>query len=112
MYPFTMVLRIAPMRKRNPSAQSFGDHIREARRGRKWTTQNLAVKAGVQKGYISDIENGKVRPPKEWLVLALAKQLKLDPIDLLIRAYVAKAPAIIRDELERRCVGAKPRRAN
>lgn len=71
--------------------------------------EELAKRSGVRKGYISGIENGKVRPPKDWLVLVLAKQPKLNPTDLLIRAYVAKAPAIIRGELARRCLGARPR---
>ncbi len=98
---------MGPMRKPNPSAQKFGDYIRDARRARKWTVEELAKRAGVRKSYISGIENGKVRPPKDWLVLVLAKQLKLNALALLVRAYVAKAPAIIREELARRCLGAK-----
>lgn len=66
------------MRKWNLSAQGFGELIREARRSRMWTGQELAKRAGVRTGYISGLEHGKVRPPKDWLVLALAKQLKLD----------------------------------
>ncbi len=102
---------MGPMRTPNSSAQSFGEFIREARRSRGWTGEELADRAGVRKGYVSGIENGKVRPPKDWLVIVLAKQLKLDAVDLLIRAYVAKAPAIIREELARRCLSTKPRKS-
>lgn len=91
--------------------RTLGEVVRAAREARKWSVTKLAQRTGTQKGYISGIENDRVPPPKAWLVLVLAKLLKLDETDLLLRAHVQKAPVEVRAELAKRCFGseAEPR---
>src|SRR6266480_888425 len=36
-----------------------GDRIREAREAKGWTQEDLAAKAGISKGFLSDVENNK-----------------------------------------------------
>ena len=38
---------------------TLGDRIRERRQELGWTQDQLAVKAGISKGFLSDVENGK-----------------------------------------------------
>jgi transcriptional regulator with XRE-family HTH domain len=77
----------------------YGSVIREARVRKGQTLDGLASKVGTHKGYISGIENGKVSPPAPGLSTRLAKALGLDPLDLLRRATVQKAPKALRAEL-------------
>ena len=61
----------------------------------------LARKSNVEKGYLSGVENEKVNPPSAKVVRLLAKALRHDPKDLLMRAYIEKAPKEIHDDLVR-----------
>lgn len=80
--------------------KSYGSVIREARQARGWTLQELANKAGTNKGYVSGIETCSVRPPASKISTRLAKALSLDPKDLLRRAWAEKAPEPIRAEVQ------------
>jgi len=76
------------------------------------TVKNLRIKAGIglrelariidkSAGYLSDVENGRVPPPSEAIILEIAKALEVDKSELLIVArkvdpelseYVAQQP--------------------
>ena len=76
------------------------------------TIKNLRIKAGIglrelariidkSPGYLSDVENGRVPPPSEAIILEIAKALEVDKSELLIvarkvdpelSAYVAQQP--------------------
>lgn len=79
--------------------KSYGSIIHSARRKKGWTLDQVASKIGSHKGYISGIENGKVRPPSPKISGKLAKVLGLDAKDLLRRAWAEKAPMLIRTEI-------------
>jgi ribosome-binding protein aMBF1 (putative translation factor) len=81
------------------SMREYGEVVARAR-GAKGLSQNeLARKVGTRKGYIAGIENGLVNPPSVAFSNKLAKVLGLDPLDLLRRATVQKAPKVLRAEL-------------
>lgn len=81
--------------------KSYGSLIHQARLAKGWTLEQVASKVGSHKGYISGIENGKVRPPSPRISGKLAKILGLDAKDLLRRAWVEKAPKPIREEVSK-----------
>lgn len=41
--------------------RSLGDRIKKERQKRGWTQEVVATKAGISKGFLSDVENGKQR---------------------------------------------------
>lgn len=82
--------------------ERFGEIIKRARQAHSWTLERLARKIGTHKGYVSGMEGGSCTPPSAKLVSRLARALQLDDRDLLLRAYVGKAPTSIRAELRRR----------
>jgi len=57
------------------------------------------------KGYICQLELATVDPPAPVKVRKLAKVLGLNKADLLLLAYVTKAPSEIRGILKRSVVG-------
>lgn len=52
--------------------------IREARKRRGWTQEQLAEKAGVDQSTISDLETGKSATPTFDVVMRVAGALRLD----------------------------------
>lgn len=81
--------------------QSFGKFLRDLRVANELSLTALAKKAGVEKGYLSGVENEKVNPPSAKVVRVLAKILRHDTKDLLMRAYIEKAPKEIQKDLAR-----------
>ena len=81
--------------------KQFGEVIRAARKKRGLTLEALARKIRSHKGYVSGMENGKVNPGSTKLVANLAGVLGFKKEDLILRAYVDKAPGEIRDRLIR-----------
>ncbi len=59
----------------------MGLKIREIRKRRKLTGEQLAEIVGITKGYISELENGK-KTPGAGLVLRLADALKVEVFEL------------------------------
>lgn len=60
-------------------SQTFGRHIREARRGKGYSQRELAALVGVDYTYLSKLENNRADyPPKEDVIRALAQHLDLD----------------------------------
>jgi transcriptional regulator with XRE-family HTH domain len=62
---------------------SVGDRIREIREARKLTQEQLAEKAAMSKGFLSEIENGKRNVSSEYL-LRIANSLCAS-VDYLLR---------------------------
>lgn len=81
--------------------KSFGKFLRELRVEKEMSLTDLARKAGVEKGYLSGVENEKVNPPSAKVVRVLARILRHDLKDLLMRAYIEKAPKEIQEDLAR-----------
>ncbi len=79
--------------------ERFGEVIRHARKKRGLTLEDLARKVRSHKGYVSGMENGKVNPGSAKFIAKLARALGFKSEDLILRAYVEKAPREIRDRL-------------
>lgn len=65
---------------------AFGDHLRGLRKQAGLSQRELAQRAGIDFTYLSKIENGRVDPPAEETMRALARTLGVDPEELLARA--------------------------
>ena len=81
---------------------SVGDRIREIRETQKLTQDQLAEKAGISKGFLSEIENGKRNVSSEYL-LRIANALRAS-VDYLLRGTTDsvggnKEPVVIPSEL-------------
>lgn len=61
----------------------------------------VARQVGIERGYLSDIETGRVNPPSPNVVRGLALALDHDVRKLLLRATVEKAPPEIQSELRK-----------
>ncbi|MBW2284355.1 MAG: helix-turn-helix domain-containing protein [Deltaproteobacteria bacterium] len=81
--------------------RSFGDILRQARLDSGVGLRELARRIDKSAGYLSDVENGRVAPPSEGVILDLAGALMVDKKDLLQAArkvdpelsdYVAQDP--------------------
>lgn len=81
--------------------QRFGTRVREIRRDRRMTLEEVSRRAKIRRGYLSGIENGRVNPPSPRVVRGLARALQTDTKELLLMATVQKAPREIKDELAR-----------
>lgn len=75
---------------------TFGEFVHSMRKAKGLTLEKLAKKIGTEKGYISSIENGKVNPPSADVVRQMAGALDVPKEELLLLAYVQKAPDEIR----------------
>lgn len=64
-------------------ADSLGERVRQLRHQRDWTLDQLTAEAGVSKGYLSAIENGRNEPTGRVL-LRLARALGAS-VDYLLR---------------------------
>lgn len=80
--------------------QAFGPYLKALRKQRGLTLERLAKKSGVRKGYLSGVENRKVNPPSAKAIRTIARALETDRIEMLLLAYIEKAPAEIRPRLE------------
>ena len=79
--------------------ESFGQIIHRKRLEFGLTLAEVAIRIRSHKGYISGIENEKMKPPSLKFVKRLARVLALDEIELLVLAHVEKAPLEIRTAL-------------
>lgn len=73
-----------------------GDRIREIREARKLTQDQLAVKAGISKGFLSDVETGKRNVSSENL-LQIANALNAS-IDYLMRGSI-ETPVMVSEDV-------------
>jgi transcriptional regulator with XRE-family HTH domain len=72
--------------------ETFGAIIRKARRDRERTLEQVAKAIQSHKGYVSGIENGKVRPPSQRITRKLCRYLGLDYQEMLALAWWEKRP--------------------
>lgn len=78
----------------------FGALVKQLRKKKGLTLQNVASKIGSHKGYVSGIESGKVNPPSVKLIRKFAKLFGQDEQRLVLMAWVDKAPDIIKPIVE------------
>lgn len=74
----------------------FSERLREIRSARGMSLAQVARRAGIERGYLCGIETSKKSPPSPKVVRALARALRHDRLELLLLAYVEKAPEEIR----------------
>ena len=72
-------------------AETFGRAVKEARRASGLSQRGLAERVGIDFTYLSKIENKRMDPPSEKVIVALADALATDA-DELIR-LAGKVPA-------------------
>lgn len=76
----------------------FGPYLRDLRRGKRLTQQQLADAINVDFTYLSKIENSRVDPPSEAAIRRLAAVLDADPEAMLARA--AKVDPALKESAE------------
>jgi transcriptional regulator with XRE-family HTH domain len=78
----------------------FGTHVRKLRTESGLSLAGLARKLGTRKGYVCSIELGRNNPPSVKLIRKYAEVFGVDERDLVMLAWVDKAPPVIRREAE------------
>ena len=68
------------------TAEAFGEYLRGLRKRAGLSQRDLAQRAGIDFTYLSKIENGRVDPPAEETMRALAHAVGADADELLARA--------------------------
>ncbi|MBN2581813.1 MAG: helix-turn-helix transcriptional regulator, partial [Planctomycetes bacterium] len=81
------------------AGQTFGERLRELRRQSDMTLEEVASRSGISKAYLSQVENGRVDPPRDAKVRALEEVFGLRPGELVELAHLARTPADVRDRL-------------
>lgn len=76
--------------------ENFGLFFRNERKVRSFTLDELAKKLNVAKGYLSSIENSKVRPPSTKVMLRISKFFGVSLEELMLRALPDRVPKEIR----------------
>jgi len=64
----------------------FGERLRELRVNADFGLRELARRIDKSPGYLSDVENGRVPPPSESLIIKIAQALQANQNELLILA--------------------------
>lgn len=86
-----MPRRVAP----DAYAAEVGARIRELRRAREMSMQDLADRSGIgSKGHLSNLERGLVRP-NIFTIAQLARGLEVDPLDLLAAPRRSKRERVV-----------------
>jgi transcriptional regulator with XRE-family HTH domain len=67
-------------------ASSFGETLRNLRIRAEIGLRELARMIDKSPGYLSDVENGRVPPPSEAIILEIAMALHMDKNELLLAA--------------------------
>ncbi|MCX7920108.1 MAG: helix-turn-helix domain-containing protein [bacterium] len=71
---------------------TFGQYIRHLRKAKGLSLDEISNKLAITKGYLSFIERGIKRPPKDEIVRGLAEVLGEDATQLLYLAHQEKVP--------------------
>lgn len=79
-------------------ANEFGLYIRKLRNEREMTIRQLELYSGVSNSYLSQLENGKRGIPSPDIIKKLAKGLKADYKELMIKAGYIKGENLYTDE--------------
>lgn len=64
--------------------QIFGRNVRDWRKRRCLSQEELALEAGMKRSYVSDVERG-TRNPSVKALERLARALQIDPVELVRR---------------------------
>lgn len=67
-------------------ANDFGQYIRSIRNEREMTIRQLELYSGVSNSYLSQLENGKRGIPSPDIIKKLAKGLRVDYNNLMVKA--------------------------
>ena len=76
----------------NHTPSTIGDVVRRRRRQVGFTLDELAVRCGASKGYLSLIETSRCRPPSDAKLTAIGTALLMDPEELLALKALAILP--------------------
>jgi transcriptional regulator with XRE-family HTH domain len=76
---------------------AFGKRLHELRKQNNLTLEAVGKKLGVSKGYLSGIENGMVRPPKDRIIRKMARFFGTGEMDLLKIAWLDRMPPDVRE---------------
>lgn len=74
---------------------SFGESVRQLRLARGLQQKQLATAIGLEATYLSRIETGRVPPPSEETIRAIARVLDTEPEPLILSA--SKVPSDLKD---------------
>jgi transcriptional regulator with XRE-family HTH domain/SOS-response transcriptional repressor LexA len=80
---------------------AFGRRIRQARKGRGLTLEDLSGATGIAKSYLSQIETGYAPPPRDDKVERIAEALGLGAKALVEQAHLAQLPEDVRERMAR-----------
>jgi HTH-type transcriptional regulator, competence development regulator len=76
---------------------NFGERVRELRKEQGMSQRELANRAGIDFTYLSKIENTRMDPPSEKVILRIAEALNTDADQLTVLA--GKVPSYVVDIL-------------
>jgi len=82
------------------AAQGFGERVRQLRLERRMTLDDLAGASGISRAYLSQIENGRVDPPRDDKVRSLEEVFGERPGVLIHLAHMARVPEDVRGRLQ------------
>ncbi|MCY9763239.1 helix-turn-helix domain-containing protein [Paenibacillus alvei] len=74
---------------------SFGSYLKGLRTALDFTQSDVAAAADMKAQYLNKIENNKVAPPSEEILIRLAAALKEDPYMMIVKAE--KIPTDFKD---------------
>lgn len=77
---------------------TFGERVRELRKGQRVSQRDLAGRAGIDFTYLSKIENGRAEPPSEDAIRRIAEELGTNADHLILLAD--KFPSDLAQELK------------
>lgn len=82
------------------TSQGFGARLRQLRCERHMTLDTLAAESEISKPYLSQIENGRVDPPRDEKIRRLEEVFGLRPRTLVELAHLARTPEDVRERLD------------
>lgn len=80
--------------------EAFGPFLKGLREKAGITLEDLAVKVGVQRSYVSMVERRKINPPAASVIRRIARVLRYKTRTLLLLAYLEKVPPEIVDVIK------------
>jgi HTH-type transcriptional regulator, competence development regulator len=77
---------------------SFGTMLRQRREAAQIGLRELSRRVGISPAYLSKVETNQFRPPAEDKLVAIAKELQLDPDAVLAQA--GRVPADVMETIK------------
>ncbi len=90
----------APPAEEGSPAEAFGRRLNGLRQEHGLTLEEVARATGISKAYLSQVENGRVDPPRDDKVRRLEELFGQRPQSLVELAHLAAAPEDVRRRLE------------